>query len=230
MLLGTGYRLVDAVASKGLGGDAVAVAYISDNGGDLFRATAAEYKDPFLYGNEDRSLTPEQRALPGAVANPALGSGIGVSVTGGLAIAAAAPQVGAFMAAGGKYAAYLFAGYKAAQAGYSLTTGALTGAGVSAGLYTFTAAPSAALAKFQGDDAATAFDQRFSLLGLGTAATVGAATGMFGTSMFKWADIPNKISNASTVTGAVIRVNGVAQGQVANRAAQAAVNQHEEKK
>jgi filamentous hemagglutinin len=71
MLLGTGYRLADAAASKGPGGDVVAVAYISDNGGNLFRATAAEYKDPFLCGNEDRSLTPEQRALPGAVARTA---------------------------------------------------------------------------------------------------------------------------------------------------------------
>ncbi|WP_153074164.1 hypothetical protein [Paraburkholderia bonniea] len=33
MLLANGYRLVDAAASKGPGGDATAVAYISENGG-----------------------------------------------------------------------------------------------------------------------------------------------------------------------------------------------------
>jgi hypothetical protein len=38
MLLANGYRLVDAAASKGPGGDAVAVAYISQNaGGKLLR-------------------------------------------------------------------------------------------------------------------------------------------------------------------------------------------------
>lgn len=44
-----------------------------------------------------------------------------------------------------------------------------------------------------------AFNERFSLLGLGTAATVGAVSGVFGTSMFKWAKIPNKLSTVSTV-------------------------------
>jgi filamentous hemagglutinin len=229
MLLGTGYRMVDEMASKGPGGDPLAAAYISEHGGNMFRATTGEYKDPFLYGNADLSLTPEQRALPGAIAHPELGLGIATALVGGGAITSAAPRVSAIVSAGGKYSAEVAAGYKAAQAGYSLTTGALTGAGLSAGTYTFTAAAAAAaaIAKFQGDDAGAAFNQRFSLLGLGTATTVGAANGVFGTSMFKWADIPNKITNVSTVPGAVIRVNGIVQGQAVGRAAQAAVNNQE---
>ncbi|KVA01676.1 hypothetical protein WI41_24615 [Burkholderia latens] len=91
MLLSNGYRLVDAVASKGPGGDSVAVAYISQNGGGLFHATSAEYNNPFLYGNKDGSLTPEQRALPGAVGNPAVGAAVA---------AAAAAAIGAEPIAG----------------------------------------------------------------------------------------------------------------------------------
>ncbi|MHA6853634.1 cysteine peptidase family C39 domain-containing protein, partial [Ralstonia pseudosolanacearum] len=82
MLLANGYRLVDAVASKGPGGDATAVAFIGQNGGRLFTATTAEYNNPFLYGNKDGSLTPEQRALPGAVANPKVGLGAAALATG----------------------------------------------------------------------------------------------------------------------------------------------------
>lgn len=66
MLLANGYRMVDAVASKGPGGDSVAAAYISQNAGNLFTATTAQYNNPFLNGNKDGSLTPEQTALPGA--------------------------------------------------------------------------------------------------------------------------------------------------------------------
>ncbi|QOK90261.1 hypothetical protein HF908_01280 [Ralstonia pseudosolanacearum] len=82
MLLANGYRLVDAVASKGPGGDATAVAFIGQNGGSLFTATTADYNNPFLYGNKDGSLTPEQRALPGAVANPKVGLGAAALATG----------------------------------------------------------------------------------------------------------------------------------------------------
>ncbi|ORC47560.1 filamentous hemagglutinin [Burkholderia sp. A27] len=120
------------------------------------------------------------------------------------------------------------AAYKAAQAGYSLYTAALTGGAVSAGAYTFTGAAAAAIAKFQGGDAGTAFDQHFSLLGLGAATTVGAMNGIFGASMFKWAEIPNKLTNVITIPGAVIRLNGMVQGQAAGKAAQAAINQHEQ--
>jgi filamentous hemagglutinin len=83
MLLGTGYRMVDAAASKGPGGDPIAAAYISENGGDMFRATPGEYKDPFRYGNKDLSLTSEQRVLPGSIASPALGLGVATALTGG---------------------------------------------------------------------------------------------------------------------------------------------------
>ncbi|TCW85647.1 cell surface protein [Burkholderia sp. SRS-46] len=95
MLLANGYRLVDAVASRGPGGDAVAVAYISKNGGGLFRATWTEYNNPFWYGNKDGSLTREQRALPGAVANPAMG----VAVVAGAAAAIGAEPIAGALAA-----------------------------------------------------------------------------------------------------------------------------------
>lgn len=65
MLLGNGYRLVDAAASKGPGGDKYAVAYISQNGGSLF-STSDDYYKPFLSGGKGGQLTPEQAALPGA--------------------------------------------------------------------------------------------------------------------------------------------------------------------
>ncbi|WP_241019568.1 hemagglutinin repeat-containing protein [Burkholderia sp. Ac-20345] len=95
MLLANGYRLVDAAASRGPGGDTVAVAYISQNGGGLFQATSAEYNNPFLYGNRDGSLTPEQRALPGAVANPA----VGIAIAAGAAAAIGAEPIAGALAA-----------------------------------------------------------------------------------------------------------------------------------
>jgi len=91
MLLANGYRLVDSAASKGPGGDATAVAFISQNAGGMFTATTAEYNSPFLYGNKDGSLTPEQRALPGAVANPKLG----LAIAGALATPAVLPALAA---------------------------------------------------------------------------------------------------------------------------------------
>jgi filamentous hemagglutinin len=91
MLLANGYRLVDAAASKGPGGNALAAAYINQNGGNLFTATPAEYNSPFLYSNKDGSLTPEQRALPGAVANPKLG----LAIAGALAAPAVLPVLAA---------------------------------------------------------------------------------------------------------------------------------------
>ncbi|WP_175820073.1 polymorphic toxin type 22 domain-containing protein [Burkholderia sp. BCC0419] len=62
MLLVNGYRLVDAAASKGPGGDSTAVAYINQNGGGLF-AKDQYYNNPLMFGNKDGSPTPEQVAL-----------------------------------------------------------------------------------------------------------------------------------------------------------------------
>ncbi|MCA3236579.1 MAG: hypothetical protein INH06_30410, partial [Cupriavidus sp.] len=93
MLLASGYRIVDAVASKGPGGDATATAFISRNGGGLFSATTTEYNNPFLNGLANGALTPEQRALPAAVANPVAGLAIAggiVAATPGTAAAAVA--------------------------------------------------------------------------------------------------------------------------------------------
>lgn len=92
MLLANGYRLVDAAASKGPGGDATAVAFISENSNGLFTATPAEYNSPFMYGNKDGSLTPEQNALPGHDAHPQIGVAAGAGV-GLVALGAVAPAV-----------------------------------------------------------------------------------------------------------------------------------------
>ncbi|MFC3400510.1 cysteine peptidase family C39 domain-containing protein [Ralstonia solanacearum] len=81
MLLANGYRLVDEKASKGPGGDTAAVAFINGNAGGLFQKDA-NYSRPEVNGNADGSLTPEQRALPGAVANPKVGLGAAALVTG----------------------------------------------------------------------------------------------------------------------------------------------------
>ena len=87
MLLGNGYRMVDESASRGPGvagpaGDAVAVSFIAQNAGGLFKATAEERRNPGILGGP---LTSEQAALPGAVGNPALGLGTAALITGGLA-------------------------------------------------------------------------------------------------------------------------------------------------
>jgi filamentous hemagglutinin len=93
MLLANGYRLVDAAASKGPGGDAVAVAYVSQNAGNLFKTTSTEeYNNPFMGGNKNGSLTPEQLALPGHEAHPQIGVAVGAGL-GLVALGAVAPTV-----------------------------------------------------------------------------------------------------------------------------------------
>lgn len=96
MLLASGYRIVDAAASAGPApdGNKYATAFISQNAGGMFTATPAEYNSPFLYGNADHSLTPEQRALPGAIANPKAG----LMIAGGLMTAGLAPEIVAGLA------------------------------------------------------------------------------------------------------------------------------------
>ncbi|WP_321936866.1 hemagglutinin repeat-containing protein [Burkholderia cepacia] len=223
MLLANGYRLVDSAASKGPGGDATAVAYISQNGGGLFQATASEYNSPFLSGNKDGTLTPEQRALPGSVANPAAG----LVIVGGLATAGLAPELIAGGSAGVSYAQDLFAAYKAAQAGYSLTTAAATGAAVSGAMYTGGAVAGAGVATLKGNNFYDSFNQNFSLAGLATATTFGAYNSMFTTSMLGWAGIQNSIMNITTIPGVVIRGIGLALSQTAGKAAQAIVKSGE---
>ncbi|MGS0623435.1 hemagglutinin repeat-containing protein [Ralstonia sp. VS2407] len=217
MLLANGYRLVDDLASKGPGGDKYAVAFISQNAGNLFSATASERAD---HGPLGGPLTPEQRALPGAVGNPAVGLGAAAVITGGLAVAAIGPAtVTAF-------GADALAAYKAAQAGYSLTSAAATGAVISGGSFTLSSAVGAYFDMARrGGDFGSNFENRFSFAGFGAAASVGALNSMFATSMFGWAGVPNGIANLATVPGAVIRVNGIFLGQTAGRAAQGAVNQ-----
>ena len=88
MLLANGYRLVDAAASKGPGGDQVAVAYISSNAGGLFQKDQY-YNDPFKYGNKNGSLTPEQTALnAGRPAPPAPSYTVGLGVYYGVGMEA----------------------------------------------------------------------------------------------------------------------------------------------
>ncbi|BCQ29748.1 hypothetical protein NK8_79390 (plasmid) [Caballeronia sp. NK8] len=86
MLPASGYRLVDAAVSAGAAPDGgkCATAFISQYGGSMCTATAAEHNSPFFYGNADRSLSPEQRALPGHEAHPQ----VGVAAGGALAMVA----------------------------------------------------------------------------------------------------------------------------------------------
>ncbi|MDN7180722.1 hypothetical protein M0D69_22525 [Caballeronia sp. SEWSISQ10-4 2] len=221
MLLGTGYIINDATAASGPGYNAVAGNFIasSPTGSALFSPTAAERSNPGQLVTASGALTPEQAALPGSTANPMLGLGLTAGLTGGLGIAAYGPELLAGISDA-------FAAYKAAQAGYSLTTAAMTGAAVSGGSYTAAAAANATYNYFNtGQSFTSSFEQKFSLAGLAAASTVGAYNSMFGTSMFSWAGIPNSIANITTVPGLVIRLNGIALGQVAGKAAQAAVNQ-----
>ncbi|WGS49990.1 hypothetical protein LFL96_00285 [Paraburkholderia sp. D15] len=216
MLLANGYRLVDSDASKEPGGNAVAVAFISANAGNMFTATPNEYKNPDLYGNADHSLTPEQKAFPASAANPAAGA----AIVGGLA-----PELLAGGSAATAYAQEFLAAYKAAQAGYSLTTAAGTGAAVSGGIYTGTAGLGAAIDNYlHGTPYADAFANRFSGVGFAAAATFGAYANIFTTQMFNWVGVPNSLQNAATIPGIVIRGIKLALGQSAGKAVQAAVN------
>lgn len=91
MLLANGYRLVDDMASKGPGGDSVAVQFINQNANGLFTATPAERANP---GTLSGNLTPEQKALPGSTANPKAG----LAIAAGLATAGLAPEIAAGLA------------------------------------------------------------------------------------------------------------------------------------
>jgi len=218
MLLGDGYRMVDAAANKGPGvagpaGDAVAVSFLAQNGKGLFQATKEEYNNPGKLGGP---LTPEQAALPGAVGNPVLGLAAAGAITGGAALAG----VGMDAVIGGAMNTY--AAYKAAQASYWMGTALGTGAVVGGASYTGSAALSSVLDK--NASFGNAFDQRFSYPGLAAAMTVGGLTGMYGTAMFGWAGVLNGLPNIATLPGFIIRANSFALGQSAGRATQAAVN------
>ena len=225
MLLGDGYRMVDASANKGPGvagpaGDAAAVSFIAQNANGLFNATPVEYNSPFLNGNKDGSLTQEQAALPGSRGNPALGLATAGLVTGGAALAG----VGTATTIAGVMDAWT--AYRAASAAYS--TGAALGTGVAVGgaSYTGAALASSIYDRFYGtgQSISIGFDQRFSFPGLGTAMTVGGLTGMYSTAMFGWAGIPNSFTNWASVPGVIIRINSGVAGKAAGSAAQAAVN------
>ncbi|WP_258096261.1 hypothetical protein, partial [Klebsiella pneumoniae] len=66
MLLASGYRLVDGMASKGLSGELLPIEFIGQFAGSMFSATPTEYNNPFLHGNESGSLTPEHQPYLGA--------------------------------------------------------------------------------------------------------------------------------------------------------------------
>ncbi|GAB6852583.1 hypothetical protein [Paraburkholderia kururiensis] len=228
MLLASGYRLVDAAASAGPApdGNRYATAFISQNGGSMFRATSAEYNSPFLYGNADHSLTPEQKALPGSTATPQ----VGLAIAGGVVTAGVGPEIVAGGAAAASYAQDLFAAYKAAQAGYSLTAAAATGALGTGVTYTGVAGVGAAAdTYFHGANFSDSFNNRFSVVGLAAASVFGAYSNIFATSMYGWAGVPNSIRNVTTIPGIVIRGTKLALGQPVGKAAQAAVKSSESK-
>jgi hypothetical protein len=114
--------------------------------------------------------------------------------------------------------------YRTASAAYSLAAASVTGAAVSGGFYTGGAVAGAFLdPNSSSQDLYSRFSERFSYTGLGAAMTVGAVTGPYATAMFRWAGVPNVLSNATTWPGAVIRINSLAMGQGAGRAAQGKV-------
>ncbi|WP_241014668.1 hemagglutinin repeat-containing protein [Burkholderia sp. Ac-20379] len=111
--------------------------------------------------------------------------------------------------------------YKAGQAAYSLTTGALTGAVVSGGLYTI---PAFVKSDFSSTQAFhDSFSRNFSPVGFGVAAVIGAYNSVLAVSMFNWAGIANSIKNLGTIPGIVINANKIAISQTVGRAAQGAV-------
>ncbi len=112
-----------------------------------------------------------------------------------------------------------FAAYKAAQAGYSLVTAALTGSIGSGVLYTATAVGQAGFqSMMNGANFGEEFSNRFSLAGLAVTSAYGAAGNMFGTQMYNWAGVPNSLANIMTTPGIVTRLNTLALGQTLGRA------------
>jgi len=193
------------------------VSFIAQNAGNLFKATSSEYKDPGKLGGP---LTPEQKSLPAAEGNTALGLATAGVVTGGLALAGAGSGV---VIAG---AVDAWTAYRAASAAYSQGAALGTGMAIGGVSYTGSAAFSAWIdQKFGSGQAFDAgFEQRFSYPGLVAATMVSGLVGMYSTAMFGWAGIPNSITNLATIPGFVIRVNSGVAGKVAGSAAQGAVN------
>ena len=143
-----------------------------------------------------------------------------------MGLAGSALPVGTAVTKLGELGVGAWTGYRSASAAYSLVVGAGTGAAIGGGLYTGGAAVGAFNESLlgSGKDFGSGFSQRFSYSGLGAAMTVGAVTGMYGTTMFRLAGVPNEFGNVVTLPGALIRVNGIAMGQGAGRAVQAVVN------
>ncbi|QAU23748.1 hypothetical protein EO087_06930 [Dyella sp. M7H15-1] len=123
-----------------------------------------------------------------------------------------------------------WAAYQVATQGYSLGAAAGTGAVASGVTYTLGISYGARQDSRYGQISfGTAFNQRFSYLGLGTSMAVGAVNSMVATQMFQWANVPNAWSNVTSPAGAVIRINTMATGKAAGMAAQGAVQAHEQK-
>jgi filamentous hemagglutinin len=88
-----------------------------------------------------------------------------------------------------------------------LTSAALTGAVISGTTYTIPIAASSIIDAYDGKNFFSSFNEQFSLTGLSAAATIGAANGMFATSMFNWAGGANSFANIATIPGFVLQAN-----------------------
>ncbi|WP_372342071.1 hemagglutinin repeat-containing protein [Paraburkholderia aspalathi] len=122
MLLANGYIRVDNAAASGPGYNAVAAQYLTANAGSLFSATPAQMASPLSGGNPDGTPTPEQMALPGSTAHPA----IGLAIAGALAAPAILPALAAIpgapiLSSGGA----LGSGAWASPVGIGVITGAV---------------------------------------------------------------------------------------------------------
>jgi filamentous hemagglutinin len=171
---------------------------------------------------------------PELVVTPRIGAGsfneqVSKSTSEGLLLAGLAAPASKVVAIGVEGGAVAWTSYRTASAAYSLAAASGTGAVVGGGSYTGGVLAGAIIDNYfgSGQNIGSGFLQGFSYSGLGAAMTVGAVTGMYGTTMFRWAGLPNALSNAATLPGAVIRINSVAMGQGAGRAAQGAVKSSE---
>lgn len=167
---------------------------------------------------------PEQLALPAAKGDVSVGLTLAaLTVTGGFT--GAIPELAAFGRGLVKVGVNAWTAYRGASAAYSTAAAMGTGAVIGGGAYT----GSSLFGAFydwqfgSGQSFDTGFDQRFSFSGLGASMALGSATGTYSTAMFRWAGIPNALSNVATVPGAVIRVNSAVMGKAAGAAVHSAL-------
>lgn len=119
-----------------------------------------------------------------------------------------------------------WAAYQVATQGYSLTAAMGSGSVFSGVTYTGLAATGAVADRYiHGTDLSTAFNNRWSPMGLIGTMGIGAVGGAYQTAMFQAANVANTWKNFYTIEGAVIRGNQMLMTIPAKKAVQAAAQQ-----